>query len=48
MRDEVPSYRYGDHLVTGFTVTLIVLIGAPAVAGAVGAGSLGNAAIRYG
>jgi len=35
-------------LVTGFTVTLVTLIGASAMAGAVGAGGLGDLAIRYG
>jgi D-methionine transport system permease protein len=35
-------------LVTGFTVTLVSLIGASAMAGAVGAGGLGDLAIRYG
>ena len=35
-------------LVTGFTVTLVTLIGASAMAGAVGAGGLGALAIRYG
>jgi D-methionine transport system permease protein len=35
-------------LVSGFTVTLITLIGASAIAGAVGAGGLGDLAIRYG
>jgi D-methionine transport system permease protein len=35
-------------LMAGFTVTLITLIGASAVAGAVGAGGLGDLAIRYG
>jgi D-methionine transport system permease protein len=35
-------------LVSGFTVTLITLIGASAMAGAVGAGGLGDLAIRYG
>jgi D-methionine transport system permease protein len=35
-------------LAAGFTVTLITLIGASAVAGAVGAGGLGDLAIRYG
>jgi D-methionine transport system permease protein len=35
-------------LASGFTVTLITLIGASAVAGAVGAGGLGDLAIRYG
>jgi D-methionine transport system permease protein len=35
-------------LVAGFTVTLIGLIGESAVAGAVGAGGLGDLAIRYG
>ena len=35
-------------IVAGFTVTLITLIGASAMAGAVGAGGLGDIAIRYG
>jgi D-methionine transport system permease protein len=35
-------------LVSGFTVTLITLIGASAIAGAVGAAGLGDLAIRYG
>jgi D-methionine transport system permease protein len=35
-------------LVTGFTVTLVTLIGASAMAGVVGAGGLGDLAIRYG
>jgi D-methionine transport system permease protein len=35
-------------LVTRFTVTLVTLIGASAMAGAVGAGGLGDLAIRYG
>ncbi len=35
-------------LVSGFTVTLVTLIGASAIAGAVGAGGLGDLAIRYG
>lgn len=35
-------------LVAGFTVTLITLIGASAMAGAIGAGGLGDLAIRYG
>ncbi|WP_308718929.1 methionine ABC transporter permease [Komagataeibacter xylinus] len=35
-------------LVAGFTVTLITLTGASAMAGAVGAGGLGDLAIRYG
>jgi D-methionine transport system permease protein len=35
-------------LAAGFTVTLVTLIGASAVAGAVGAGGLGDLAIRYG
>jgi D-methionine transport system permease protein len=35
-------------LVTGFTVTIVTLIGASAMAGAVGAGGLGDLAIRYG
>ena len=35
-------------LVAGFVVTLVTLIGATAVAGAIGAGGLGDLAIRYG
>ncbi|MDX5350237.1 MAG: ABC transporter permease [Paracoccaceae bacterium] len=35
-------------IVSGFTVTLVTLIGASAMAGAVGAGGLGDIAIRYG
>ena len=35
-------------LVSGFTVTLVSMVGASAVAGAVGAGGLGDLAIRYG
>jgi len=35
-------------LVAGFTVTLVLLTGASAMAGAVGAGGLGDLAIRYG
>ena len=35
-------------LVSGFTVTLVTLIGSSAIAGAVGAGGLGGLAIRYG
>lgn len=35
-------------LVAGFTVTIITLIGASAMAGAIGAGGLGDLAIRYG
>jgi D-methionine transport system permease protein len=35
-------------LVYGFTVTLVTLIGASAMAGAIGAGGLGDLAIRYG
>jgi D-methionine transport system permease protein len=35
-------------LVVGFTVTLVLLVGASAMAGAVGAGGLGDLAIRYG
>ena len=34
-------------LVAGFTVTLITLIGASAMAGAIGAGGLGDLAIPY-
>jgi D-methionine transport system permease protein len=36
------------RLVSGFTVTLVTLIGASAMAGAIGAGGLGDLAIRYG
>lgn len=35
-------------IVGGFTITLVSLIGASAMAGAVGAGGLGDLAIRYG
>ncbi|MGD9478511.1 methionine ABC transporter permease [Shinella sp. G-2] len=35
-------------VVAGFTVTLVTLIGASAMAGAIGAGGLGDLAIRYG
>ncbi len=35
-------------LVSGFVVTLVTLIGASAMAGAIGAGGLGDLAIRYG
>jgi D-methionine transport system permease protein len=35
-------------LLAGFTVTLVLLVGASAMAGAVGAGGLGDLAIRYG
>jgi D-methionine transport system permease protein len=35
-------------LISGFTVTLVTLIGASAMAGAIGAGGLGDLAIRYG
>ena len=35
-------------LVGGFTVTLVTMIGASVMAGAVGAGGLGDVAIRYG
>jgi len=35
-------------LVSGFTVTIVTLIGSSAMAGAVGAGGLGDLAIRYG
>jgi D-methionine transport system permease protein len=34
-------------LIAGFTVTLMLLVGASAMAGAVGAGGLGDLAIRY-
>lgn len=32
----------------GFTITVVTMIGASAMAGAVGAGGLGDMAIRYG
>lgn len=35
-------------LIAGFTVTVVTLIGASAMAGAIGAGGLGDLAIRYG
>ncbi len=35
-------------IIAGFTVTVITLIGASAMAGAIGAGGLGDLAIRYG
>src|SRR3546814_16753474 len=35
-------------LVAGFTITVVSLIGASAMAGAVGGGGLGDPAIRYG
>ncbi|ACM39922.1 ABC transporter membrane spanning protein (plasmid) [Allorhizobium ampelinum S4] len=35
-------------IISGFTVTLVTLIGASAMAGAIGAGGLGDLAIRYG
>ena len=35
-------------LVAGFTVTIVTLVGASAMAGAIGAGWLGDLAIRYG
>src|ERR1041384_54339 len=35
-------------IVAGFTVPLVTLIGASAMAGAIGAGGLGDLAIRYG
>ena len=35
-------------IVAGFTITVVSMIGASAVAGAVGAGGLGDVAIRYG
>ncbi len=35
-------------IVGGFTITVVSLIGASAMAGAVGAGGLGDIAIRYG
>ena len=35
-------------LIAGFTVTVITLLGASAMAGAIGAGGLGDLAIRYG
>ena len=39
--------RYGCY-VAGFTVTIVTLFGASAMAGAIGAGGLGDVAIRYG
>jgi D-methionine transport system permease protein len=42
VREALPS------LIAGFTVTLVLLVGASAMAGAVGAGGLGDLAIRYG
>lgn len=35
-------------IVSGFTVTLVTLVGASAMAGAIGAGGLGDIAMRYG
>ncbi|MBK4773226.1 MAG: ABC transporter permease subunit, partial [Pantoea sp. Morm] len=35
-------------ILSGFVVTLVALIGASAMAGAIGAGGLGDLAIRYG
>nr|WP_294505901.1 methionine ABC transporter permease [uncultured Rhodopila sp.] len=35
-------------LLSGFTVTIVTIIGASAMAGAIGAGGLGDLAIRYG
>lgn len=35
-------------LIAGFTLTLVTLVGASAMAGAIGAGGLGDLAIRYG
>ncbi|MCM2442257.1 ABC transporter permease [Agrobacterium vitis] len=35
-------------IISGFTVTFVTLIGASAIAGAIGAGGLGDLAIRYG
>jgi D-methionine transport system permease protein len=35
-------------IVAGFTVTLVTLIGASAMAGTIGGGGLGDLAIRYG
>jgi D-methionine transport system permease protein len=35
-------------IIGGFTITVVSLIGASAIAGAVGAGGLGDLAIRYG
>ncbi len=35
-------------IVAGFTITVVAMIGASAMAGAVGAGGLGDVAIRYG
>lgn len=42
----VPEAMAG--IVAGFTVTLVTLVGASAMAGAIGAGGLGDLAIRYG
>lgn len=42
----VPEALHG--LVAGFTVTLVTLVRASAMAGAIGAGGLGDLAIRYG
>ncbi len=44
----VPPAGSPSRLVGGFTVTLVTMIGASAMAGAVGAGGLGDLAIRYG
>jgi D-methionine transport system permease protein len=35
-------------IVAGFTVTMVTLIGASAMAGTIGGGGLGDLAIRYG
>lgn len=42
----IPESKPG--LIAGFTVTVVTLIGASAMAGAIGAGGLGDLAIRYG
>ncbi|MUZ63072.1 methionine ABC transporter permease [Agrobacterium vitis] len=42
----LPEFLPG--LVGGFTITIVTMIGASAMAGAVGAGGLGDMAIRYG
>jgi D-methionine transport system permease protein len=45
---EVLVPEASPSLIAGFAVTLVLLIGASAMAGAVGAGGLGDLAIRYG
>jgi D-methionine transport system permease protein len=47
IREALVSYALLS-LIAGFTVTLVLLIGASAMAGAVGADGLGDLAIRYG